>query len=264
MHDGPAMIELAPHNPYGLALRSPVIVAPGCAAPLRDLDLALIGAVATRTAVLHTPPEGRRRWAAVPAGVVFERLPTIRFRTLLQAEAKRWLRSSVPVLLSLRGTPDDLAEMTARLEQVEGIAGIIVQSDDAAGIVPAVDAARSQTTLPLLTILPPQFDPATTAEIVAAGTDALIVGAYPPAAVVVDGAVIDGVLVGPTLVPWTIRALQQVASVVNVSLIALGGVADATIARHCIAAGATALMIDGALYGDPVAPHRIAAALTES
>ena len=149
------MIELAPHNPYGLALRSPVIVAPGCAAPLRDLDPALIGAVATRTAVLHTPPEGRWRWASVPAGIVFEQIPPVRFRALLQAEAKRWRRSPAPVLLSLGGAPDDLAGMTARLEQIEGIAGVIIQSD--AGIVQAVDAARSQTTLPLLTILGMQF-----------------------------------------------------------------------------------------------------------
>jgi dihydroorotate dehydrogenase len=48
---------------------------------------------------------------------------------------------------------------------------------------------------------------------------------------------------------------------VDVPLIALGGVADVELARQCLAAGAQALLIDGALYGDPAAAQRIGAAL---
>ena len=40
------MIELAPHNIHGLALRTPVLLAPHCGAVLRWADQDLIGAAA--------------------------------------------------------------------------------------------------------------------------------------------------------------------------------------------------------------------------
>ena len=267
-------IELAPHNAYGLTLRSPVIVAPGCAGPsmLRDLDPTIIGAVTTRTAMLHTPREGRVRWGGVPAGVVFERLPAISLRSLLQAEARRWLRSPAPVILSLSGTDDELTEMAARLETVEGIGGLLleIQTERGPSELPAALATiRTQTALPLLPLLPPAQTGAAPQDaldqiaplLAVAGADALVCASYPLGCTIVDGAVVEGVLVGPTLAPWTLRALALVAPTVDVPLIALGGVADVDLARQCLAAGARALLIDGALHGDPAAAQRIGAAL---
>jgi dihydroorotate dehydrogenase (NAD+) catalytic subunit len=249
------MIELAPHNPYGLALQSPVIVAPGCALSLRELDPASIGAVVTRRAVIRPVIESRNRWSTTPAGIVFERLPTVKLRALLETDSKRWARSPVPVLLCLSGSADELGEMAARLEFVESLAGLVleVQADQAAF---SVSAVRDQTALPLLVIVP-VGNTSVAAPCVNAGADALVVQAYPPAAAVVDGAAFDGVLVGPALVPSTLLALRTIAAEVTVPLVALGGVADPQIARQCMATGASAVMVDGALYGDPSAPQHI-------
>lgn len=266
-------IELAPHNAYGLPLRAPVIVAPGAAVGLpRDLDPAVIGAVTTRTAVLHAARDGRVRWGSVPAGVVFERLPTVSLRSLLQSEARRWLRSPVPVILSLQGTADELVTMVAQLEPVEGIAGLLVEIVAAGGLAELVGAMatlRTQTALPLLVLLPQvQAVPGAGAaiervapELVAAGADALVCASYPLGCATISGDVIEGVVVGPTLAPWTLRSLSLVAAAVDVPLVALGGVADVQLAQHCLSAGASALLIDGALYGDPAAAQRIGAAL---
>lgn len=267
-------IELAPHNPYGLALRSPVIVAPGCAGAglPRDLDPAVVGAVTTRTAVLHAARGGRVRWGNVPAGVVFERLPTVSLRSLVQNEARRWLRSSVPVILSLYGTPDELVVMVAQLETVEGIGGLLVHLVVAGGpneLVEPLAAIRAQTALPLLVLLP-HVQAASSSEtalevvapqLVAAGADALVCAGYPLGCTTIDGGVVEGLLVGPTLAPWTLRSLAIVARAVTVPLIALGGVADTELAQQCLAAGASALLIDGALYGDPATAQQIGAAL---
>ncbi len=258
-------IDLAPRNPYGLTLRSSVIIAPGCASALRHPDPDMIGAVATRTALLRPPRFEQTRWGTVPAGVVFDRLPTIGFRSLLQAEAKRWPRSPIPVLLSIAGTVDDLAHMVAQLDMLEGIAGVIVQTEDPDPVA-VIAAVRSQTLLPLLAAVPhpmsAQVDLAMiAAELVAAGADGLVACAYGRGSAVTDDTLVDGFVVGPTLLPWTLRALSELARAVSVPLIALGGVADARIARLCLTAGATAVMIDGALYGDPAAPQRIAATL---
>jgi dihydroorotate dehydrogenase (NAD+) catalytic subunit len=256
------MIDLAPHNPYGLTLASPVIVAPGCVMSWRELDPALVGAAATRVAIAHGVDERPIRWGAVPAGVVIERLPTIRLRTLLQGEASRWTRATVPVLLTLRGTPDELAEMSDRLEPLESLAGLIVQPvGSSEACADGVAAVRDRTALPILVLLPPVIEAPNIAAIVEADADALIVGAYPSAAASTGDALVEGSLIGPALAPWTLHALHKTRSATDVPLIALGGIASADVARHCLAAGASALMIDGALHGDPMLPQRIAAAL---
>jgi len=256
------VIDLAPHNSYGLALRSPVIVAPGCidAGNLRDIDPQLIGAITTRTAVLETPRTQPPRWAAVPAGLVVERLPVVTFRTLL-TEAKRWLRSPVPVLLSLRGNADELAYMAVQLETVEGVAGLLVAFDETVTAAMVADV-RASTPLPLLITLPQRLLGASeVAAIVAAGADALVVFGYPRASAMIDGELVDGVLLGPTLAPSTLHGLRVAAEAVTVPRVAWGGIADATIAQHCLQAGAVAVLVDGAMYGDPQAPMRIGSAL---
>jgi hypothetical protein len=256
------MIDLAPHNPNGLLLRSPVIVAPGCDSALSRDELLVVGAVATRTAMLHSPRIGIVRWSSSPAGVVFERLPTVDLRTLLR-ESRRWTRSPAPILLSLYGTADELSEMVAQLEAVEGIAGLLLEVNEV-GIDTAVATVRAQTMLPLLTLLPhgPTIE-LFAAEAVAAGADALVLCSY-PLVTGVSEVPFEGLLVGPALAPVTLQALRQVKASVDVPLVAIGGVADAELAQHYLQAGATAVMVDGALYGDPYAPQRIAAALGDN
>jgi dihydroorotate dehydrogenase len=190
--------------------------------------------------------------------VVFERLPQTPFDALLRAERKRWARSPVPVLLTLRGTPDELAEMVERLEAVEGIAGLVLLAVGQA-TVDAVAAVRAVTTLPVLPVVGHSAQSTEdAAAAVAAGADALVLCSYPLGAAQVGEELISGLLVGPALLPWTLRALQQAKRAVDVPLVAWGGVADAAAARACLAAGASAVMVDGALYGDPFAAERIA------
>jgi dihydroorotate dehydrogenase (NAD+) catalytic subunit len=258
-------IDLAPQNPYGLILDAPVIVAPGCGSVLRHPDPQLIGAIATTTAMLRPSHLGHTRWGAVPAGVVFERLPAISYRSLLQSEARRWPRSPIPILLSLAGTADELAHLAEQLETLEGIAGVMIQSDEADPAV-AVAAVRSQTPLPLLAVMPhPVMVEASLGAVagsmVAAGADALVASAYPRGSAVTGDEIVDGFVVGPTLIPWTLRAIGEIVGSVAAPVIALGGVGDARLAQLCISAGASALMIDGALYGDPAAPQLIGAAV---
>lgn len=262
------MIDLAPTNPYGLLLRSAVIVAPGCAGAglPRALDPTIIGAIATRPTTLHTVRPPSLRWSATPAGVMFEQLPSVRLRSQVQSEARRWQRSSVPVLLSLRGLIDELVEMVVQLEGVEGISGLLIEvsepeaAQDPTGI--AISGLRAQTPLPLLPLLPYSSAIEQSAQnCVAAGADALVLCAYPTTTGMAQGEIFEGVLVGPALAPWTLHALAQVRRSVDVPLVALGGVADVAAAQKFLAAGATALLVDGALYGDPFAPQRIGAEL---
>lgn len=260
------MLDLAPHNPNGLMLRSPVIIAPGCAdaGTWRNPDVNLVGAICTSFAGLHSSPTRMSRLGRVPAGIVFERLPQVRLRTLIQKEAKRWARSPVPVLLGLRGAAHELVEMAAELEFVEGIAGLLLDVVES-NVGRTVADVRSQTPLPIVLLLPHAADLAAVANDAAnAGADALVACAYPPGVAVADHDLISGIIVGPTLAPVTLRSIQAVVDAVDVPVIALGGVADERIAQECLLTGASAVLIDGPLYGDPSAPHRIAAGLQRS
>ncbi len=131
-----ASIELAPRNPYGLAVATALLPAPGCV--VRDLDLRPYGAFVTRTATLHTRHDPVPQFAAVPGGLVVSALPTIGLRILLKEETNRWERSTLPVIVSLQGEGDELGEMAARLEGHD-IAGLLILPEgDSSGAVKVV------------------------------------------------------------------------------------------------------------------------------
>nr|WP_081752545.1 nitronate monooxygenase [Kallotenue papyrolyticum] len=260
------MIELAPHNPNGLALRTPVIIAPGCAAALPDPDPALIGAIATQRATFGTPQSAAAipppRWGELPAGLVLARLPMLPLRRLLQSEARRWTRLPLPVLVSLCGTAAELVAMVAQLDEVEGPAAVIVEVDaPPAEQAAALAALRAQTLLPLLA----HCDvPEQAAALVHAGADALIVAGYPRGCGLAGEELVEGVILGPATVGRTLLLLRHTRAQVAVPLVALGGIADARLARACLQAGASAVMIDAAFFGMPDAPRRIALELSRN
>jgi dihydroorotate dehydrogenase len=250
------MIDLAPGNPYSLVLDSPVLMAPGCA--VRDLPMDRLGAFVTRIATRHTRHESALRVAPTPAGLVVTSFPTVSIRTLLKEDARQWERSQLPVIVSLQGDPDDLAEMAAMLENVENVAGVLLIPEMRS--VAAAAAVRQVTQRPILIMLEPGTDlPAVAQQTIAAGADALVVAAPVQAAGGPD--LLEGWLLGPATLPLTLLALRAVRAVVAAPLIALGGIANAEHAHQALASGATALMIDAARWGEPHAPAIIAQAL---
>jgi dihydroorotate dehydrogenase len=258
MSAGPAgSIDLAPQNPYSLIVRSPVLIAPGC--DLRDFHTEQAGAIATRMATLHTRRGAPPRFAPSPAGLVVSELPTIGIRTLLKEDGRRWERSPVPMIVSLGGTADECAEMAALLEGVEGVAGLLLNAEEEVARVVAF--VRRQTPRPIIALLPAIDETGGAGpEVVAAGADALVVAAPPRAAAAATDAV-EGYLLGPSVFPRTLQGVLDLRRVTEVPIIALGGIATAEFAQAALAAGANAVMIDAARWGDPDATARIAQTL---
>lgn len=249
------MIDLAPTNPYASPLRSPILVAAGCA--VRDVNLARVGAIVTRPTTVHTRGLPPPTWSAVPSGVVYSHLPSVSVRVLLRDEARRWSRSPAPVWVHLLGTAHDIDEMLVRLAPVDDIAGFVVESEDA-DIVRVLATARRGTLLPLWAMLPLRPDLADLAQAAtAAGSDALVIAQPPPAAAWQGQTLVQGRLWGPAVIPQVVAALAMLAPLVTVPLIAQGGVGDAPTARQYLAVGATAVLVDAARWGDPLAPNRV-------
>ena len=163
---------------------------------------------------------------------------------------------ALPVIVSLQGDGDELGEMTARLENDDIAALLLIPEGDA---VAAVRLVRTETLRPILVMLHPDEPLLAQAQaVVDAGADALVVSTPPQAAAATDGW--DGFLIGPAALPLMLRALRDLAEL-DVPRIALGGIATPEAARAALAAGATALMLDAARWGDLGAGTRIADAL---
>src|SRR5215213_7891686 len=270
------MIDLAPHNPYGLTLQQPVLTAAGCFGYgieyVRLADIAGIGAIITRSTTLH-----RRRVARppqlieTPAGLLaVGSWPNPGLARVIERHAPIWASWDTPVLLSVVGaTAEDFAAFAAALEGVEGIAGLelnLTEHGDKAARVVAATRAVSQ--LPLLAKLPHLEGDRQALSVLArsvadAGADA-IVAIGSPRGMAVDpqsGERVEGWLSGPALRPLALALVADLAAAVSMPVIGCGGIASVEDARQFLAAGAVAVQIGAALLADPGAAARISAEL---
>lgn len=280
------MIELAPQNPYMLSLASPLIAAAGALGygveTARALGLAQpqathgLGALITRTTTLHAQrarplPE----LIETPGGLVAlgaDHNPGL--RAVQERFASAWaVWANLPVVVSVAGgDPRELDELVGALDMLEtgGVAGIelalaLCGAPDVAGATALVRACRRASLLPLLVNLPidaPDL-PTLAQAVVAAGADALVVGAGPQAlAAGADGVLRAGRLSGPAVRPLALSAVAAVCAAVPVPVVGVGGVHSAHDAQALLNAGATAVGLDSALLNDVHCAARIVAALT--
>jgi dihydroorotate dehydrogenase (NAD+) catalytic subunit len=273
------VIDLAPQNPYSLELETPVVAASGCLGygveVARQLGLGQreaahgLGAIVTRTTTARAR-RGRPALLETPAGLLYQgpgsnpgmRAVRVRF-------APAWAGWGLPVIISVAADgPDELAELLADLDMVEGVAGVELPlaahgALTAAAAAPLVAAARAATPLPLLVKLPGGApDLVGLARAAAdAGADALALLDGLPAAVPGPAGLARGQLCGPALRPLALMAVADVAAAVAVPIIGIGGVSGPADARALLDAGAAAVGIGAALLGDLRAAARVAAGL---
>jgi dihydroorotate dehydrogenase (NAD+) catalytic subunit len=269
------MIDLAPHNPYGLALRRPVLTAAGCfgygVEYARLADIAGIGAIVTRSTTLHSRRVARPpQLIETPAGLLaVGAWPNPGLARVLDRHAPIWAGWDTPVLLSVAGaTADEFATFAAALEGVDGIAGLELNLAGHADARRVVAVVRAATQLPLLAKLPylegdRQALTNQARSVADAGADAIVVIGSPRGMAINphSGKPIDGWLSGPALRPLALALVTEVAAAVTVPVIGCGGIASVEDARQFLAAGAVAVQIGAALLADPGAAARIGAAL---
>ncbi|MDW8212239.1 MAG: tRNA-dihydrouridine synthase [Roseiflexaceae bacterium] len=261
-------VDLAPHNPYGLPLRTPVMTAAGCfgfgVEYERIVPLDRLGAIVTGSISLR----GRRalpplQLVETPSGVLSVgawRDPGL--ERVLREYAPAWAAWKTPVILSVAA---DHSEVAAALEGVEGIAGMeLTFGDDWGSAARVVAAVRAVTLLPLLVKLP--FHErliATARSVIDAGADAVTIAA-PPHACAPDprtGDVVHGRLSGPAIRPLALEAVAEVSAMLPAPVVACGGIVTVADTRSFLKAGAVAVQVGSALLADPWAAVRIAEAL---
>ena len=193
--------------------------------------------------------------------------------------AATWATWRTPVIVNVAGeSVEDYVEVVRRLEGVPGIAGIelniscpnvgkgglqfAIDADAAAAVTAAV---RQATDLPLLVKLSPNVaDVRPIAKaIAAAGADALTaintlsgIAVAPSRTKPLLGNIYGG-LSGPAIKPVALRVVYEVAQVVDIPIVAIGGVTELADVLDFLAVGAVAVQVGTAIFADPTLPVRL-------
>ena len=281
----PPVVDLAVDLGRGLVLTNPILVASGTFGYGVEygevVDVERLGAICCKGTTLR-PRIGNRppRVTETPGGMLNSiGLQNPGVDAVIEKYAPLWQAWKVPVLANVAGESiADYVEVVRRLDGVPGVAGIELNIScpnvgkgglqfaldaDAAGAVTA--AVRRATDLPLLVKLSPNVaDVRPIARAIeAAGADALsAINTLSGIAVAADrsrpflGNVFGG-LSGPAVKPVALRIVYEVAQVVDIPVVAIGGVAELADVLDFLAVGAVAVQVGTAIFADPVLPVRL-------
>jgi dihydroorotate dehydrogenase (NAD+) catalytic subunit len=282
-------LDLAPGRHGGLHLRHPVTVAAGGAGFGTELLDAAgdgpPGAIVTRSVTRaadrgHPPP----RLCQLDDGLLHSiGTPNPGLEAVVRRHGPRWATFDIPLVVSIRAdNVEDISAMARTLDthpEVSGMELDLAGPDRGRGGEPigidveaselATVAARAATDLPLivkLTAAAPDIREVAKA-VAAAGAD-VISAIAPLPALALDEArrsallgTAYGGLSGPALKPVGVRVVYEIAQVVRVPIIGVGGVHRLEDVLDYLAAGASAVGLATAALAEPALPGRLGAEL---
>jgi len=280
-----AAVDLSVDLGRGLVLPNPILVASGTfgyGIEYGDVvDVDALGAICCKGTTLR-PRIGNPtpRVTETPGGMLNSiGLQNPGVDAVIERYAATWARWRVPVIVNVAGeSVADYVEVARRLDGVAGVAGIelniscpnvgrgglqfAIDADAAAGVTAAV---RRVTDLPLIVKLSPNVAdvrPIARA-IAAAGADAL------SAINTLSGIAVArsrtrpllgntyGGLSGPAIKPVALRIVYEVSQVVDIPVIAIGGITELADVLDFLAVGAAAVQVGTAIFADPTLPVRL-------
>ena len=277
-------VDLAPTR-GGLVLANPILVASGTfgyGIEYGDVvDVDRLGAICCKGTTLK-PRVGNvtPRVTETPGGMLNSiGLQNPGVDAVVEKYAPLWQAWKTPVIVNVAGESiADYVEVVRRLDGVPGVAGIELNiscpnvgkggiqfaiDEAAAGAVTA--AVRRATELPLLVKLSPNVaDVRPIARAIeAAGADALTaINTLSGIAVSRDrrrpllGNIFGGVS-GPSIKPIALRVVYEVCQVVDIPVVAIGGITELADVLDFLAVGAVAVQVGTAIFADPGLPVRL-------
>jgi len=274
----------------GAVLPNPVLTASGCAAAGRELapflDPSALGAVVTKSVMLR-PRSGRAtpRMAETPSGMLNSiGLQGPGIDGFLDHDLP-WLaaRGARAVVSIAGGSVEEFAELARRLAGRPEVALLEVNIScpnlasrgqvfacHPVAAAEVVRAVKAESTVPILAKLSPDVT-----DIVAIARSCVDAGADGLSMInTLLGMVIDtdtmrpalagvtGGLSGPAIRPVALRGVWQVhADLPDVPILGIGGIRSGLDALQFLLAGASAVSVGTAVFGDPSAPVRVLAEL---
>ncbi len=277
-------------NLGGLMMKNPVTVASGTFGYGEEydkyFDISRLGAVTTKSITLEprmgNPPP---RLAETPAGMLNAiGLQNVGLEAYLEKKAPFLRSKGVPIIANVYGTAaDEYAEVTGRIDNA-GAADAIEANLSCPNVHDALntrgptlvsqvpdkvfeytEAVRGATKLPLLIKLSPNVtdirEPAMAAQ--EAGADALsLINTLLGMAIDTRTrrpllANIVGGLSGPAIRPVALKMVWDAARAVDIPVLGMGGICNASDAVEFMLAGATAVAVGSMTFRQPDAPVRI-------
>lgn len=283
--DSAPSVDLSVELGRGLVLQNPILVASGTFGYGVEygevVDVQRLGAICCKGTTLR-PRVGNvtPRVTETPGGMLNSiGLQNPGVDVVIEKYASTWAGWRVPVIVNVAGeSVGDYVEVVRRLEGLPGIAAIELNIScpnvgkgglqfaidaDAAGSVTA--AVRRATDLPLLVKLSPNVaDVRPIARAIAdAGADALTavntlsgIAVAPSRDRPLLGNVYGGVS-GPSIKPIALRVVYEVAQIVDIPVVAIGGVTELADVLDFLAVGAVAVQVGTAIFADPTLPVRL-------
>ena len=191
----------------------------------------------------------------------------------------------VPAIINIWGTTvEEYAEVARRFDALGGVGALELNvscpnikeggaqfGTDLKLLAQVVAACRKATKLPLITKMSPNVVSiapfARAAE--DAGSDALaIMNSYPAMAIDIEMrrpklANVTGGLTGPAIKPIAIKLVWEAAKAVNIPIIGMGGIQNASDAIEFLMAGATAVAVGTANFYEPQTALQVIAGIRE-
>jgi dihydroorotate dehydrogenase (NAD+) catalytic subunit len=280
-----AHVDLSVDLGRGLVLRNPILVASGTFGYGVEygevVDVERLGAICCKGTTLK-PRIGNvtPRVTETPGGMLNSiGLQNPGVDAVIDKYAGIWTGWQTPVIVNVAGeSVADYVEVVRRLDGVPGVAAIELNIScpnvgkgglqfaidaEAAGSVTA--AVRRATDLPLLVKLSPNVaDVRPIARAIeAAGADALTaintlsgMAVAPSRAKPLLGNIYGG-LSGPAIKPVALRIVYETAQVVDIPIVAIGGVTELADVLDFLAVGAVAVQVGTAFFADPTLPVRL-------
>ena len=273
---------------------NPIFTASGCASSGQELSqffpLSELGAIVTKS-IMNKPRTGRAtpRMAETPSGMLNSiGLQGPGIDTFLEKDIPWLVEQKAKIIVSIAGeTVDEYGVLSRRLRAVSGISAVEVNiscpnvenrgqvfachPDTAVAVIEAV-RRNIGGELPIVAKLSPDVTDIVeiAASVINAGVDGLAL------INTLLGMVIDtntmkpklagktGGLSGPAIRPIAVRAIYQVHQAFpNIPIVGMGGVASGRDALELILAGASAVSIGTATFGNPNAAMQIKEELAE-
>lgn len=272
----------------GIPLKNPVMTASGTFGYGNEFtpffDLNALGAIIVKTVTMY-PRRGNAppRIAETPAGM----LNSIGLQNVgidaFRRQKLPFLRTlATPLFVNIAGkSVEEFADLAKRLSDAEGVAGIELNiscpnvaggldfGNDPRLTYEVVRTVRQTTTLPIIPKLSPNVTDITVIARAAVdgGADALsLINTIVAMAIDIRTRKPKlpgntGGLSGPAIRPIAVRMVWEVAQVVNVPLIGIGGIMTGEDAIEFLLAGASAVQVGTANFLNPLAPTKVLAGI---
>lgn len=267
-----------------LRLENPILVASGTFGYAREMaalvDLSRLGGIVPKT-ITQEPRQGNAPWRTIetPAGMLNSiGLDNDGIEAFLTHHQPYLAELETAIVVSIAGrTVEEFVGMSRRLGQAAGITAIELNiscpnvsggvdlGTDPAACEQVVAGCRAACELPIFAKLTPNVtNIRTIAKAAEAGGADAISAINTCLGMAVDwrrkrpmlGNVVGG-LSGPAIKPIALRCVFQIASVVDVPIIGIGGIATIDDVMEFFAAGASAIQLGTANFYDPTCSTRI-------